>query len=157
VKGSNQIFVDELERATYDGIRVVMDAMEDGKFVVGGAAVEMELNLKLHDYATTIGGRTQLAIEAFARIFERIPNTLAENSGHDQIDVFVALKSAHANGQKNAGINVYTGEIVDMYEEGVIEPLRVKKQAIQSAAETAALLIRIDDMMVSKNAEQMGM
>ena len=157
VKGSNQIFVDELERATYDGIRVVMDAMEDGKFVVGGAAVEMELNLKLHDYATTIGGRTQLAIEAFARVFERIPNTLAENSGHDPIDVFVALKSAHANGQKTAGINVYTGEIVDMYDEGVIEPVRVKKQAIQSAAETAALLIRIDDMMVSKNAEQMGM
>lgn len=155
LKGSNQIFVDELERAAYDGARVVMDALEDGKYVVGAAAIDTELNLALRSYAATVGGRTQLAIEAFANIFEAIPNTLAENSGLDPIDTLMDLKSAHANGEKYAGINVFTGKVVNMYDEGVIEPMRVKRQAIQSAAETASLLIRVDDMMVSKSAAQM--
>jgi thermosome len=156
LKGSNQIFVDELERAAYDAARVVMDALEDGKYVVGAGAIDAELCLGLRSYAATVGGRTQLAIDAFANIFEAIPNTLAENSGLDPIDILVDLKSAHANGEKYAGINVFTGKIVNMYDDGVIEPMRVKRQAIQSAAETAALLIRVDDMMVSKSAAQMN-
>ncbi|WOF16983.1 thermosome subunit [Methanoplanus sp. FWC-SCC4] len=156
IKGSNQIFVDELERAVYDSARVVMDALEDGKFVVGGAAIDTELYLSIRDYASTMGGRIQLAIEAFANIFETIPATLAENSGHDPIDILVDLKSAHANGSKYAGLNVYTGKVSDMYEAGVIEPMRVKRQAVQSASETACLLIRVDDMMVSKSAAQMA-
>ncbi len=155
LKGTSQIFVDELERAVYDATRVVQDLLEDGKYVVGGGAIDTELMLQLHEYASTVSGRTQLAIEAFARVFEAIPCTLAENSGYDQIDKLVELKSAHANGQKNAGLDVYTGKIVDMYEAGVIEPLRVKKQAIQSATETTTLLIRVDDMMISKGSGQM--
>jgi len=156
LKGSNQIYVDELERAAYDAARVVMDALEDGKFVVGAAAIDTELYLGLRAYAATVGGRIQLAIEGFANIFEAIPNTLAENAGLDPIDIIVDLKSAHSNGEKHAGINVFTGKIQNMYEDGVIEPMRVKRQAIQSAAETAALLIRVDDMMVSKSAAQMN-
>ena len=156
IKGSNQIFVDELERAAYDAVRVVMDAIEDCKFVVGAGAIDTEISLKLSEFAPTVGGRIQLAIEAFSRIFETIPNTLAENSGHDPIDVLVDLKAAHSAGEKYAGLNVYTGKIQDMFKEGVIEPMRVKRQAIQSAAETASLLIRVDDMMVSKSAAQMA-
>lgn len=157
LKGTSQVFIDELERAVYDAARVVMDAMEDGEFVVGGAAIDTELMMKIGEFAATQEGRTQLAIEAFARMFEIIPFTLAENSGYDPIDKLVALKTAHANGNNHAGLNVFTGEIVDMYAEGVIEPARVKRQAIMSATETAALIIRVDDMMISKNASQMGM
>jgi len=157
LKGTSQIFVDELERAVYDATRVVMDALEDGEFVVGGAAIDVEMMMQINEFAAMQEGRTQLAIEAFARMFEVIPYTLAENSGFDQIDKMVALKRAHANGENHAGLNVFTGEIVDMYAEGVIEPARVKRQAIMSATETAALIIRVDDMMISKNASQMGM
>ena len=156
IKGSNQIFVDELERAVYDAVRVVMDAVEDGKFVVGAGAIDTEICIRLSEYAPTVGGRIQLAIEAFSKIFETIPNTLAENSGHDSIDVLVDLKAAHSAGEKYAGLNVFTGKVHDMYKEGVIEPMRVKRQAIQSASETASLLIRVDDMMVSKSAAQMA-
>ena len=150
LKGSSQVFVDELERAVYDAKRVVMDALEDGTYIVGGASVDTELLLGIREYAASVGGRTQLAIEAFSKVFESIPRTLAENSGYDPIDKIVELKAAHAGGQKYAGLNVYTGEIVDMFEEGVIEPLRVKKQAIQSAAEAASMLIRVDDMMITQ-------
>jgi len=153
LRGSTQVLLDELERAVYDGVRVVIDAMEDGKFVVGGGATETELLLRVREYASTVGGRTQVAIEAFANAFESIPKQLAENSGFNPIDKLVALKAAHAKGNKNAGLNVYTGEIVDMYKAGVIEPLRVKTQAIQSATEAASMLIRVDDMMVSQKPE----
>jgi archaeal chaperonin len=153
VRGSTQVLIDEMERAVYDGIRVVMDAVEDQKYVVGGGAVETEVFLKVKEYAASVGGRTQLALDAFANAFESIPRTLAENSGFNPIDKLVELKAAHAKGKKRAGLNVYTGKIVDMYEENVFEPMRVKIQAIQSAAEASSLLIRVDDMMVTQKKE----
>jgi len=153
VRGSTQVLIDEMERAVYDGVRVVMDAVEDQKYVVGGGAVETEVLLRVREYAASVGGRTQLAIEAFANAFESIPRTLAENSGFNPIDKLVELKAAHARGKKRAGLNVYTGEIVDMFGENVFEPMRVKVQAIQSAAEASNLLIRVDDMMVTQKKE----
>jgi small GTP-binding protein len=115
--------------------------------------VETEVLLRVKEYAASVGGRTQLAIEAFANAFESIPRTLAENSGFNPIDKLVELKAAHAKGKKRAGLNVFTGKIVDMYEENVFEPMRVKVQAIQSAAEAANLLIRVDDMMITQKKE----
>jgi thermosome len=151
LRGTSQLLLDELERAVYDAARVVQDAIEDGKFVVGGGSVETELQLRMREYAATIGGRVQLAIAAFANALQAIPRTLAENSGFDTIDKVVALRKAHADGAKYAGLNVYTGEVVDMREAGVIEPLRVKTQAIKSATETTMLLVRVDDMMVTQS------
>ncbi|TAJ45770.1 thermosome subunit alpha [Methanofollis fontis] len=153
LRGSTQHLIDELERAVEDARRVVQDALEDGTFVVGGGSVETEILLKVRDYASTVGGRTQIALEAFSNVFEEIPKTLAENSGFDPIDKIVALKQAHANGEKFAGLNVYTGEIIDMKAERVFEPARVKKQAIMSAAEMASMLIRVDDMFVTVKRE----
>jgi archaeal chaperonin len=157
VRGSTQVLIDEMERAVYDGVRVVMDAIEDQKYVVGGGSVETEVLLHVKEYAASVGGRVQLAIEAFANAFESIPRTLAENSGFNPIDKLVELKAAHAKGQKRAGLNVFTGKIVDMYKENVFEPMRVKVQAIQSGAEAASLLIRVDDMMITQKKEPLPM
>jgi thermosome len=157
VRGSSDYLLDELERAVNDGKRVVMDAIEDGTYVVGGGAVETELLMKIKDYAASVGGRVQLALEAYANAFEVIPRTLAENSGYNPIDKLVDLKNAHAKGKKNSGLNVYNGEIVDMFKEGVFEPLRSKRQSIQSATETAALLVRVDDMMITQTRKPAGM
>ncbi|MGD0534141.1 MAG: thermosome subunit alpha [Methanoregula sp.] len=159
IRGTSDYLLDELERAVVDGTRVVMDAIEDGTYVVGGGAVETELLMKIRDYAETVGGRVQLAIEGYATAFETIPRTLAENSGYNPIDKLVALKNAHAKGEKTAGLNVYTGEVIDMLDEGVLEPLRSKRQSIQSASETAIMLTRIDDMMItqSKDGQMPGM
>ncbi|MFZ1128357.1 thermosome subunit alpha [Methanoregula sp.] len=151
LRGTSDYLLDELERAVVDGTRVVMDAIEDGTYVVGGGAVETELLMKIRNYAETVGGRVQLAIEGYATAFETIPRTLAENSGYNPIDKLVALKNAHAKGEKTAGLNVYTGEVIDMLEEGVLEPLRSKRQSIKSASETAIMLARIDDMMITQS------
>lgn len=156
LQGSSQHLVDELERAVEDARRVVQDVIEDGCYTIGGGSVEAELSLRLREYASTVGGRVQLAVEGYARAFDIIPKTLAENSGFDTVDKTIDLRQAHANGKKYAGLNVFTGEVVDMKKEGVVEPKRVKRQAIQSASETAMILIRVDDMMISKNAEQMA-
>jgi len=151
LRGTSDYLLEELERAVNDGTRVVMDAMEDGTYVVGGAAVETELMMKIRDYAQTVGGRVQIALEAYATAFESVPVALAENSGFNPIDKIVELKNAHAKGKKNAGLNVYQGIVVDMLAEGVIEPLRSKRQSIQSASETAVMLVRVDDMMITQS------
>ncbi|MEM0302609.1 MAG: thermosome subunit beta [Archaeoglobaceae archaeon] len=154
VRGGTEHVVDEIARGIEDAIRVVACAIEDGKVVAGAGAPEMELSLRLKQWAPSIGGREQLAIEAFATALEVIPRTLAENAGIDPIDVIVNLKSAHEKGQRYAGVDVDTGKVVDMKERGVIEPLRVKTQAIQSATEVAVMILRVDDVIAAKGLEK---
>ncbi|HUU75414.1 MAG TPA: thermosome subunit alpha [Methanoregulaceae archaeon] len=150
LRGSTDYLLDELERAVVDGTRVVMDVMEDRKMLTGGGSVETELLMKIRDYAATVGGRAQLAIEAYAASFEAIPITLAENSGFKPLDKLVDLKNAHSKGQKHAGLNVYDGTIIDMLKAKVVEPKRSKRQSIQSSAEAAIMLLRVDDMMITQ-------
>jgi len=151
LRGGTEHVVDELNRAMEDALRVVGVVVEDGMLVAGGGAPEVELALRLREYAATVGGREQLAIEAFADAMEVIPKTLAENAGLDQIDSLVALRSKHEKGMKTAGLDMETGEPVDMLAAGVVEPLRVKTQAINSAAESAVMILRIDDVIASKS------
>jgi thermosome len=149
LRGGTEHVVDELERGVNDALRVVVCAMEDGKYVAGGGAAEIELALKLRDYAASVGGREQLAIQAFADAIEVIPRSLAENAGLDPIDMLVALRSAHERGEKSAGLDAFKGEPTDMLKAGVIEPLRVKTQAISSGTESATMILRIDDVIAA--------
>ncbi len=149
VRGGTEHVVDELDRALEDALRVVAVAVEDKKFVAGGGAPEIELSLRLREYAATVGGRAQLAIEAFAAALEIIPRTLAENAGLDPIDMLVELRSEHEAGRKTAGLDVFAAKATDMLAAGVIEPMRVKTQAISSAAEAAVMILRIDDVIAS--------
>ena len=151
LRGGTEHVVDELDRAMEDALRVVGVAVEDKLLVPGGGAPEVELALRLRAYASTVGGREQLAIESFADAMEIIPKTLAENAGLDQIDTLVSLRSQHEKGVKTAGLDMDTGKPVDMLKLGVVEPLRVKTQAINSAAEAAVMILRIDDVIASKS------
>jgi chaperonin GroEL (HSP60 family) len=151
IRAGLERMVDEAERAMTDALSVVSDVVENNKIVAGGGAVEIEVGKELRKYATKIGGREQLAIEAFAEAVEVIPKTLAENGGLEAIDALVELRSAHEKEDgKNKGINVYTGKVQDSLENGVIEPGIVKEQAIKSAAESASMILRIDDVITSK-------
>ena len=157
LRGGTEHVVDELERGMHDALRVVAVALEDGKYVAGGGAAEIELALRLRDYAASIGGREQLAIQAFADAVEIVPRALAENAGLDPIDMLVALRSAHERGGKNEGLDVFKGEPTDMVKAGVIEPLRVKTQAISSGTESATMILRIDDVIASRAKPGGGM
>lgn len=151
IRGGSEHVVDEAERALHDALSVVRDAVEDGKVVAGGGAPEAELSKRLKDYARKAGGRQQLAITAFAEALEEIPVALAQNAGLDPIDIMVALRAKHNTPtNKWFGVDVYTGNIVDMWKLNVIEPLRVKKQVVKSAAEAVTMLLRVDDVIASK-------
>ncbi len=153
VRGGTEHVVDEVERIMHDALRVVSAAIEDGKAIPGGGAADIELSLALKDYAATVGGREQLAIEAFAGALEVIPRTLGENAGLDPIDVLIKLRAEHGKkGGKNAGVNINTGEPQDMVKSNIIEPLRVKVQALESATDVAAMILRIDDIIASRKS-----
>ncbi|MEE9152061.1 MAG: thermosome subunit beta [Thermoplasmata archaeon] len=151
IRGGTEHVVDEVERSLHDALKVVAVTIEDGKVVAGGGATEIELAIHLRRFASTIGGREQLAIEAFADAMEVIPKALAENAGLDGIDIIIDLKKAHGGKTKNmnSGINVFTGKVTDMAKLKVLEPLRVKTHAIESATEVATMILRIDDVIAA--------
>ena len=150
IRAGLERLVDEAERSLKDALSVVADVVHTPKVVTGAGAVEAELSKRLRDYATKVGGREQLAVEAFAETLEMIPKTLAENGGLNPIDIIVSLRSAHE--KKNGvdmGVDVLKGGVKDMKKQGVIEPLRVKEQAIRSATEAASMILRIDDVIAA--------
>jgi thermosome len=151
VRASTDHVVNEGERAIKDGLGAVSSAVEEGLYVYGGGSVEIELAQDLRDYATKIGGREQLAIMAFAEALEVIPRTLAESTGMDPIDTLVALRTKHKTKDGlSQGVNVYEAKIDDMEKANVIEPAKVKEQAIMSASEAAEMLLRISDMISAR-------
>ncbi|MDB2244245.1 thermosome subunit alpha [Halorubrum ezzemoulense] len=149
LRGGTEHVVDEVERAIDDSLGVVRTTLLDGQVLPGGGAPEAELALQLRDFADSVGGREQLAVEAFADALEVVPRTLAENAGLDPIDSLVDLRSRHDGGEFGAGLDAYTGDVIDMEAEGVVEPLRVKTQAIESATEAAVMILRIDDVIAA--------
>jgi thermosome len=157
IRAGLERMVDEAERAITDALSVVSDVIENNKIVPGGGAVEVEAAKELREYATKVGGREQLAIEAFADSVEIIPKTLAENAGLEPIDIVVELRSAHdkKDGQ-SMGINVFNGKVENMQENGVVEPVIVKEQAVKSAAESASMILRIDDVIAATKPKEAG-
>ncbi len=155
VRGGTEHVVDEIERAVHDALSVISAAIEDGKVVAGGGAPEIEVAKELRKFADTVGGREAIAINAFADSLEIVPKTLAENAGLDPIDILVKLRSAHEKpGGDVMGVNVFTGQIENMLDVGVVEPLRVKFQAIKSATEVSEMILRIDDVIAAVKLEK---
>ncbi|MBN2066904.1 MAG: TCP-1/cpn60 chaperonin family protein [Candidatus Diapherotrites archaeon] len=148
VRGGSEHLVDEVERAVHDALMSVADALKDGKIVSGGGSIEEEASVKLREFAQTIGGKEQLAIEAFADTLEEIPRTLAETAGMDPLDTIVNLRAKHKGKDgKHMGVDVFKQKIMNMKDANVIEPLSVKTQAITSGAEVAEMILRIDDII----------
>ncbi|ELZ50656.1 thermosome [Halorubrum coriense DSM 10284] len=154
--GTTDHVVDELERGIQDALDVVSTTVSDGRTLPGGGAVEVELARRLRDYADSVEGREQLAVEAFADSLELIPRVLAENAGLDAIDLLVDLRAAHETGDRNAGLDVFAGEVVDTAEAGVVETAHAKEQAIASAAEAANLVLKIDDIISAGDLSTAG-
>ena len=156
LRGSTEHVVDELERGVQDALDVVAATVSDGRVLAGGGAVEVEVARRLRDYADGISGREQLAVEAFADSLELIPRVLADNAGLDAIDVLVDLRAAHEDGQAHAGLNVFSGDVEDTFEAGVVEPAHAKEQALSSASEAANLVLKIDDIIAAGDLSTEG-
>ena len=155
LRGGTEHVVDEVRRAFDDAVGVVAVAHEDGVVLTGGGSVAAAISRELRSYAEGIGGREQMAIEAFSGALEVIPRTLAENAGLDPVNTIIDLRKAHSEGKSHYGVNVYEGGVADMSEAQVFEPSRVVEQAIQSASETAVMILRIDDVISSRAGSPM--
>nr|O24732.1 RecName: Full=Thermosome subunit beta; AltName: Full=Chaperonin subunit beta; AltName: Full=Thermosome subunit 2 [Thermococcus sp. KS-8]BAA22210.1 chaperonin beta subunit [Thermococcus sp. KS-8] len=153
IRGGTEHVVDEVERALEDAVKVVKDIVEDGKIVAAGGAPEIELAISVDEYAKEVGGKEQLAIEAFAEALKVIPRTLAGNAGLDPIETLVKVIAAHKEKGPTIGVDVFEGEPADMLERGVIAPVRVPKQAIKSA-KAAIMILRIDDVIAASKLEK---
>jgi thermosome len=154
LRGGTEHVVDEAERSLHDALCVVRDAIEDAKILAGGGASEAETSKQLREYATNVGGREQLAIEAFADAMESIPLALAENAGLDPIDIMVELRAKHEDPNNRwYGVDVFSGHVKDMKSLNILEPLRVKIQVVKSATEAASMILRIDDVIASKGGK----
>ncbi|MBW2971253.1 thermosome subunit, partial [Candidatus Woesearchaeota archaeon] len=156
VRGGTEHVVDEIKRALEDAVGGVASAVIGGKVVAGAGAPEVELARNLRKFSESLSGREQLAVLAFAEAMEIIPRTLAENAGMDPIDILTDLKAAHDKGQVWAGVDVFKGEVVDSWKDGVVEPLKIKTQAIKSASEVATMILRIDDVIASSGSSDKG-
>ncbi|MEM4336525.1 MAG: thermosome subunit alpha [Candidatus Woesearchaeota archaeon] len=154
VRGGTEHIIDEVKRAIEDAVGGVIVALKHKQVVGGAGAPEIELSRRLRKFAETLSGREQLAVQAFAESLEIIPRTLAENAGLDPIDILTELKSAHDKGQLWAGINVFTGKVMDACKNGVLEPLKIKTQAITSASEVAVMILRIDDIIAAGRTKE---
>ena len=150
VRGGTNHVADEVERSLVDAWSVVKVAIEDGMMVTGGGSTAMEIAMQLRDYAVSVGGREQIAIEAFASAMESIPSTLAENAGLDPINIVIEMRKQHKEGKIHAGLNPYSGKVEDMKALNVIEPYRIGKQAINSATDAAVMILRIDDVIAAR-------
>jgi chaperonin GroEL (HSP60 family) len=139
-----------------DALGDIAATIKVGKAVGGAGAPEMEVAKYLKEFCTKLTGREQLAVKAFADAMEIIPRTLAENAGLDPIDVLTELRVQHDKGLKWGGININTGKVFDAWKEGVIEPLKIKTQAVKSAAEVTELILRIDDVIAGSSSGSKG-
>lgn len=149
IHGGTDHVIDEIGRAIEDGLGDVVSSLKTGLVVPGGGAIEVELARRIREFSQELSGREQLAVEEFASALEFIPVTLAENAGMDPIDVLTELKSKHDSGEKNAGLNLFNNKIENVLEARIIEPYKIKSQAISSATEVAIMILRIDDVIAS--------
>lgn len=158
LRGTSEQVLAETDRTLTDAIGAVISTIKSGKFVAAGGSSEIEVALRLKNFAKGVGGREQLAIEAFADVLEIIPKTLAESAGLDAIDTIVSLRSKHQDPvNKGYGVDVINGTIADMKKKKIIEPISVKTQAVTSSTEVAEMILRIDDIIAGQSSKPKGM
>ena len=153
IRGGTEHIMDEVERAIKDALGDVSATLKDSKVVAGGGSVEIELSIRLREFSKSLNSRERLAVEEFASSMECIPMTLAENAGMDPIDILTELKANHDSNGRNMGLNLFNGKIEDTMIRGIIEPLKVKTQAIKSASEVAIMILRIDDVIAAAKSQ----
>ena len=157
LRGGSQRVVDEVERSVHDALMVVKDVMENPSIVAGGGAPETFAATRLRNWAKSLEGREQLAVEKFADSLEAIPLTLSENAGMDPIDTLTNLRSKQLKGEKWTGVDVMKAKVGNMKSSEIIEPLAVKNQIVSAATEAACMILRIDDVIaIAKSAGPPG-
>ncbi|MEJ2774825.1 thermosome subunit [Sulfolobus sp. SCGC AB-777_L09] len=155
IRGSNDIVMDELERSFQDSINAIKNVINYPYIVGGGGSFEIEVAMRLREEAKKVGGKEQLAIEAFADALEEVATTLANTAGMDEIETLVQLRNLHSKGMKFAGIDVINGKVIeDVTKSEIVDPLAVKEGVLKSATEAVSAILKIDDYLAAAPVKQ---
>jgi T-complex protein 1 subunit beta len=147
LRGSGAHILDEAERSLHDAICVLVSAIKNHRTIYGGGNAEMQMCLKVQELAHQTEGKQALAIEGFAKALRALPGIIADNAGYDSAELVQNLRSEIANGKTESGLNLFTGKVDSMKDQGITECLRVKEQALISATEAAEMILRVDDIV----------
>jgi thermosome len=150
IHGGTSHVLDEIERALMDGLGDIVSALDTKLVVPGGGAIEIELSRRIRSFAKGLKGRERIAVYEFANSLEFIPATLSENAGLDPIDMITEMKRRHDAGDKNAGLNLFENKVDNVLNAKIIEPYKVKSQAVNSATDVATMILRIDDVIAAR-------
>jgi len=153
LRGATSHTLEEVERGFDDALGVVSLVLKNKNFVIGGGIAYARMASHLRQHAAQIGGRAQMAIEAFADALEVIPATISENAGHDPLDTILAMRHEILRGNVNFGPNVEDGGVKDLASMGVFEPTELVRQAVLSASEVTNSILRIDDIVARRPLE----
>jgi T-complex protein 1 subunit theta len=156
LRGATMNALDDIERAIDDAVNVSKQICKDGRLLPGAGAIEIELAHRIAQFGAATPGLEQYAINKFAEALEVVPRILAENSGQNATDVVSALYAAHADGKKNVGVNIYaensTSTTLDAAANGIFDSTAVKVSAFRLASEAAMTVLRVDQIIMSKQA-----
>ena len=155
LRGATANYLDDLERTLDDGINTVRILLRDGRLVPGAGASEIELASRISTFGGKTAGLAQHSIKRWAEAMEVVPRTLAENAGLNAEDVVSALYKAHADGQTDAGVDIDDEQkegILSAKKAEILESFVAKDWAIKLATEAAVAVLRVDSIIVSKQA-----
>jgi T-complex protein 1 subunit delta len=150
VRGSNALVLDEAARSLHDALCVIRCLVNQRYLIAGGGAPEIEVSRQLGTWARSLQGMESYCVRAFADAMEVIPFTLAENAGLNPIAIVTELRNRHANGEVNTGINVRKGQITNILEENVVQPMLVSTSALSLATECVRMILKIDDIVSTR-------
>lgn len=143
----------DAEYSFLNALRSAATLYQEPRVVPGGGVAHLEISIKLREAALSIGDKTSLAIESFARAMEEVPRTIIQNAGLDPIEALAEVKRLHLEGQRNAGVDAARREIVDVVERGILDPLSVARQSIISATGLATMIIKTDGIVYVPRTE----
>jgi T-complex protein 1 subunit theta len=152
IRASTQNLLDDVDRAVDDAVNVYKGITKDPRFVAGAGASESEISRRLNEFAESRPGLDQYSIKRFASALEVVPRMLAENAGVHPTDVLSNLVAAHVSGKVHAGVNVDDGSIIDALEDRIFDQLMVKHWALRLATDAVATILRVDQIIMAKEA-----
>jgi chaperonin GroEL (HSP60 family) len=146
--------VEAFERSVEHALAAVTSARETGTVVPGGGAAEMSASGAVREHARSVAGREQLAVEAFGDALTAVPRTLGRNGGLDSGLALVRLRLAHHEGRDATGVDCLTGELVDVVEEGIADPVGLRREVWTAATDLACYFLRVDDQLAADDLER---
>ncbi|MBZ9604953.1 chaperonin GroEL [Phyllobacterium chamaecytisi] len=149
VGGSTEVEVRERKDRVDDALHATRAAVEEG--VLPGGGVALLRAAKALDGLQAANADQRVGIEIVRRATETPVRQIAENAGAEGSIIVGKLRE---NANFSFGWNAQTGEYGNLFDMGVIDPVKVVRSALQGAASVAGLLVTTEAMIAERPKKQ---